>query len=213
MALSPPTLQQMIDRFDALGFREFLGRSFDLTLWGIRSPERRAGRWDDLVGCMFTDDAGRDHLVSWEATTDPGLHYLLSPSRAPGARGGTAIMVANRQYRGLWEIRKHKGRYLALCQRAPCALVRDASGDEFLDVDQLVADGRVIEGQASIVGLNLHRAELHGVAETVGPWSAGCQVLRNPWEWVTLMELAGLQESAGRGGTFSYALMDEWRDG
>ena len=205
--MRPPSLSSVLGRFDTLSLVPFLGRPWDMTLYGVRSRERRAGAWDDLIGVFFQDDENRVHHYTFQATTDPGAYWL----EKLGNEDGTAILIADRQYRGFWEWGLHRGRYPALVQRGQCAIVRDRNRDEVLDIEPLIAGGRILEGPRTLIGLNLHRAEEDGAASEVHSWSAGCQVVRLPWEFSALRAILKMQERNGLGGRYSYALLNEWR--
>jgi len=205
MSVAIPSYDQVTQRMGAMGFKVFTA-PYDLTMWGIRGRGRQQGAddFDDVVGVAFTDEHGRHHCVGWRATTDPGLTWLNQPWTTEGA----AIIVADRQYRGLWKLGYHYD-YQALTQVGAVDIVRDGNRDGTLDVDALVRAGQV--ESVMWAGLNCHRADEYGSGDDVGPWSAGCQVLANSWDFAQLMFLVDLQRTYGHGDVVSYCLLNEWR--
>jgi len=172
-----------------------------LWLYGIRSPNRSAGAFDDELGCCLVDDAGLWNVYTWPGTTDPGSYYLAEPLNSQGC----AILVEG-QYLDTWTIDLHGGKYEALCQRAEeVTCYRDDSRDDKLDLDPDTME-------TGWYGINIHAAtQIEGATSTqVGRWSAGCQVHASSGGFAEMMRLAHQQvEETGR-ETFSYTLMDQW---
>ncbi|MCA9552933.1 MAG: hypothetical protein KC933_23055 [Myxococcales bacterium] len=198
-AVSLPTAPQLIAHMGSLGYRVFEG-VLNLNIVGLRGPNRVAGAWDDRIGVLYqvrgtAPDALEWRLELYEATTDPGRHYLNEPMRPVG----TAVLVPG-QYRGVYEFGLHRGRYEALVQRQPMRFWRDGDCDDFLD----------LEGpeEEAIIGCNLHRAAAHALVPDVGRYSAACQVVRDPAHFAALMDLCHHSADQGYGDRFSYTLMD-----
>ena len=195
----PPVLARM----RALGLHVCDSGAYDLNLFGIRSPERRANAFDDLLGCAYREREDSGWVVRfWPATTDPGSPYLRDPMN----RAGTAILAAG-QYRGAYRIGKHRGEYDALVQSGPVKVYRDDNRDDLLDFD-----GDPVEG---VFGINLHASAQnpHGDARStqVGKWSAGCQVHATQRGFDEMMVLARKQQEYHPGWlTYSYTLLDQW---
>ncbi len=187
---------RMID----LGFEVFEGAD-SLNVVGLRSPSREAGTFDDWLVCFYRDLADVWVAHCWQVTTDPGLTYLHDPLNAAGC----AILLPG-QYRGAYQIGKHRGRYTALVQRGPMSIVRDDDRDEHLDLDTAT--------QASgLFGINIHASDSNPydaddqTRDEVGPWSAGCQVFAASADFRDFMAIA--ERSAERyGSTFTYTLLD-----
>ena len=203
-----PTYEQVASRIRRLGFEVFDSKPYDLTLFGIRARRRTQGivdgehDWDDLIGVLFRDDVGEPVIIAAEATTDPGSHYLQDPLND----AGTAILLADFQHRQIWKLGQHRGQYEALVNRVnPVAYVRDDDRDSVLDVDTLEAV------QYGVIGANMHRASSKGLARQIGRYSAGCQVIRAPWDYERMMAIVRLQPIWRRGSTYSYCLLNEWR--
>ena len=194
-----PTPEQVLAAKRSLGYPVFT-KPFDLNLVSLRHPERRAGRFDDYTGFVFTDEDGRLHGELYPSTTDPSALYLVAPAR----RAGTAILLPSHTP-GSHGFGRHRDKYPALVQRRGIAYVRDNDRDELLDVDTLALQPGEIEH--GVIGANIHHASSVNVAEAVGPWSMACQVLQLIWHWSSFMTIAELQPKYGHGSTFSLSLM------
>lgn len=173
---------------------------YNLNIFGIRSTVRKAGEWDDMIGVVY-----RDSQLNWQnhlyvATTDSGKFYLRNPLN----KNGTAIMIPG-QYRGAYKVGLH-GRsnilrsYKALEQKAEMRYVRDWNRDDILD----------ISGTPFWANLktNLHRAHSSKLAEFVGKYSAGCQVIRDPKDLESLLKLCDMSMLCGFPNSFTYTLFN-----
>tara|TARA_Y100000593_G_scaffold83291_1_gene156851 strand:+ start:99 stop:686 length:588 start_codon:yes stop_codon:yes gene_type:complete len=191
--MMPPILEKI----KSLGYAVFINGDYNLNLFGIRSTNRNSNSFDDLLGCAYKLD-GQWKVEYWQATTDPGLYWLNNPTRV----SGTAILVPG-QYRGVYKIDLHAGKYKALCQRnGKVRVYRDRNKDSVLDMDSdTIASG--------FFGINIHRSSLSGESEHVERWSAGCQVHKTLVGFNRMMELARKQVSTNMGSTFTYTLLTE----
>jgi hypothetical protein len=198
----PPILQHI----QSLGYRVFEDGAYNLNLFGIRSPERVAGKFDDWMGCAYREtDDGPWRVAYWPATTDPGAYYLDEPLNV----AGTAILVEG-QYRGAYEIGLHRGKYTALVQTGNAVKVyRDDNRDEVLDLDpDTTAEG--------YFGINLHASSQTndgtGESTNVGRWSAGCNVHGTQRGFDDMMRLAALQIETHPtwAPRFTYTLVRQW---
>ena len=188
------------------GFKVFDdGHDYDLNIIGIRNPNPSTpvDKFDDqLVICYQAD--GEWHEEKFRCTTDPSLHWLLHPGRVRG----TAILKHPQQVRGGWKIRKHRGSYLALCQKLPCVVWRDADKDAEHDHN--------VDEQTGIWGINIHRASRWRDSAgpdgegSIGRYSAGCTVVSDPQAFARVMWLAHKQiELHPTWKTFTYTLLCE----
>lgn len=176
------------------GFKFFTG-DMSLNIVGIRSKDVESNAFNDFMTVSFINN-GQPVILTFPCTTDPGTHYREKPMNAKG----TAIVVPG-QYRGLWQLGMHQGRYEALTQKGPVNVYRDDNKDTILDFD----DATMSNGH---FGINLHRANENHASIQVDKWSAGCQVVADPNEFYCLMCLARL--SAGKyGNSFTYTLIEE----
>ncbi|MEE2567444.1 hypothetical protein [Hyphobacterium marinum] len=181
------------------GYRLFENaKGFDLNIVGIRSASTVPDRFDDWITVSYRDGVAGDWaFYAWPGTTDPGLYYLRRPLNVHG----TAILKPG-QYRSSHAIRKHQGRYEAVCQKPGTNLPvhRDRNEDGTIDLDaEVMTNG---------TGINIHRAGDTRASTVVGKWSAGCQVFADPTDFDVFMTLA----RRGRdiyGNGFTYTLLED----
>lgn len=197
----PPVLQ----RIEKIGGKVFTSGAYNLNLFGIRSPTKMAGKFDDLMGCAYKETADGPFRVDWwPATTDPGVYWLEHPMRVEGC----AALVADRQYRGAYRRALHRGKYMALCQRSDVAVYRDGTRDEILNYDPSTI-------QEGLFGINLHasRQDGDGTGEStvVGKWSAGCNVHATEEGFLAMMSLVDKSLEVHPTWTkFTYSLLNQW---
>ena len=187
----PPTLAHI----KSLGHKVFDDpkRDYDLNIFGIRNSNGETNAFDDLIGMFYMwDGTWRGHF--WAGTVDPGLYWLENPSNLKG----TAVLCPG-QYRGVYEIGKHRGQYDALTQVGPMRVWRDPDRDKHIDTW-----GEVDEG---FFGINIHKAGK--VSTRVDKWSAGCQVFKESRDFEEFMDLCRKQISFNGWNTFTYTLIDE----
>ncbi|WP_444894914.1 hypothetical protein [Microbulbifer sp. SSSA005] len=176
------------------GFRFFDKGDFNLNLIGIRSADNRANTFNDYLAVAWRFD-GVPHCLVFAATTDPGIYWRENPINV----NGTAILVPG-QYPGLWQLGLHQGKYRALVQRKPVRVYRDSNRDQVLNQDAPIDDG--------LFGINCHRASGTHTSQRVDKWSAGCQVLADPFDFSLLMALCE-RAAESWGSTFTYTLIEE----
>ncbi len=174
-------------------------RGFDLNIAGVRSAETGAGRFDDWLTVSYRDAADGGWVFhAFACTTDPGRFHLENLPHADG----TAVLKEG-QYRASHMIRKHQGRYEALCQKPGCMLQvyrdRNLDGTINRNPDNVFTNA---------TGINIHRASATRRSIQVGRWSAGCQVLADPTDFDILMTLARRAKGI-YGNSFTYTLLHE----
>jgi hypothetical protein len=200
-------LPPVLERIQSLGFKVFTNGDYNLNLFGIRSPDRVSGTYDDLLGCAYKVD-GQWVVRYWAATTDPSLYYRENPLNVKG----TAILVPG-QYSGVYTIDMHAGKYLALCQRnGPVTVWRDNDLDRVLDED--------LETDTGFFGINIHASSSTPYDQTrdrdedsdIGRFSAGCQVHATTTGFREMMDLVNKQIEAHPSWekAFTYTLLDQW---
>lgn len=190
-------LPPVLARARQLG-HQIWGDPYRIWLFGIRSPERIANKFDDLLGGVWFE-GGLWHVRYWPGTTDPGTYWLENPSRVEG----TAILKEG-QYLDTWQIGLHGGAYRALVQTGNTVTVyRDNNRDEVLDLDPASA-------MTGWFGINIHRATSSGQSTEVNQWSAGCQVHARDDAFDEMMALADIQVNKTGRETFSYTVLDQW---
>lgn len=196
---APLPLPPILSHAEEMGFKVW-GDPWRLWFFGVRSPNRTAGTFDDALGVFWTENDSLWRCEWWRGTTDPGRFYMQEPMNSRGC----AILVTG-QYLDSWIIGEHSGSYEALCQSSDVRVYRDADRDAVLDLDPSTI-------QQGKYGINIHASTRQQDAQlqTVGKYSAGCQVHATEAGFSRMMELAHLQiQNTGR-QTFSYTLFDRW---
>lgn len=185
------------------GYAFFENGNYNLNIIGIRNLFN-AFKKDGILKITQTDKFNDGLVVIYkvngvwktdvyEITTDPGLSLLRNPTNSKG----TAILVPD-QYRSVYRIDLHNGKYKALCQRGGSVKVyRDKNRDNQLDFNPLTID-------KGYFGINIHKAGLS--SEIIGGYSAGCQVFHYVKDFNAFMELV---ENSRKiyGNSFTYTLL------
>lgn len=193
------TREQVFNRMRHEGHDIFQSdsRNYNLNIIGIRSNTARL----DEFGCqlMITWKInGVWHDVSYRITTYPGRYYLIDKLLNPA---GCAILVPG-QYRNIYAIRLHNGKYNALCQTYGKVRVfrdKDRNRNFGLDINTIVS------GE---FGINIHNSPDKKTTLRVGAYSAGCQVFADDNEFNDFMR--HLYKSADNfGNKFTYTLINE----
>jgi hypothetical protein len=192
------TREQIQKAVESKGYKWFEGGDYNLNIVGVRNSDTHGvvtNKFDDKLTVSYSVN-GEMKYHEWDATTDPGKHWeqnLLNQS-------GVAILVPG-QYRGSHEIRKHQGKYEALCQKKPVKVYRDKNKDG--DYDML--EENIGEG---IFGINIHKAGSRVEGSTqIDKWSAGCQVFSKESDFNQLMELAYKAKNL-YSNSFTYTLIE-----
>lgn len=187
----PPILK----RLEIKGYKTFDGEDHDLNLIGVRSSNRTVGAFDDEFYCVYREEGLWIQEV-YQSTCDPSASEYTDPAHEVGV----AILKAG-QYRGVWKLGKHRGKYKALCQLgAKVTFYRDSNKDDVSDH---------VNEASGYIGINGHRAHKSKLADNSKWWSAGCQVLRHPADFSRLITLCEMQVAAGWGDSFTYTLLEE----
>lgn len=167
-------------------------KPFNLNIIGIRSDDDTPNVFNDLI-CFMWKYKGQWSLVKFKATTDPGTYWLNNPMNTEG----TAIVKPG-QYRGLWKLGKHQGKYLALKQIGSITIYRDNNKDDKHDYNSPEETG--------IFGINLHHAG--NDSTQIDKWSAGCAVIGNINEWEIAISIITSSATIW-GDSFSYSILNE----
>ena len=192
------TREQIQKAVESKGYKWFEGGNYNLNIVGVRNSDTNnevTNKFDDTLTVSYSVD-GEIKYHEFIATTDPGQHWeknLLN-------KDGVAILVPN-QYRGSHEIRKHQGKYEALCQKKPVKVYRDNNKDGKYDM----LEENIQEG---IFGINIHKAgsRVNGSTQ-IDKWSAGCQVFSKESDFNQLMDLAYKAKDL-YGNSFTYTLIE-----
>jgi hypothetical protein len=192
------TREQIQKAVESKGYKWFEGGDYNLNIVGVRNSDTHGvvtNKFDDKLTVSYSVN-GEMKYHEFDATTDPGSHWeknLLN-------KDGVAILVPN-QYRSSHEIRKHQGKYEALCQKKPVKVYRDNNKDGKYDM----LEENIHEG---IFGINIHKAgsRINGSTQ-IDKWSAGCQVFSKESDFNQLMELAYKAKNL-YGNSFTYTLIE-----
>ncbi len=178
------------------GYAFFTNGNYNLNIIGVRSSKREANSFDDwMLLCYKANDVWITRI--YPITTDAGTYWLKNPMD----KRGTAILVPN-QYRGVYSIDKHLGKYFALCQRnGKVKTYRDNDRDKILDMDE----STITEG---MFGINIHRSNPYKANISVDKWSAGCQVFQSVKDFDQFMTLCNKSKEL-YGNKFTYTLLLE----
>ena len=170
-------------------------KPYDVNIIGVRRNNGTPNRFDDMIMLIYRDRSKKWCVNSYPITTDPGVYHLKNPSRVEG----TAILVPG-QYRSVYKIDKHKGKYEALCQRGgKVAVYRDGDNDSHHDMDPDTAED-------GFFGINIHKAG--NSSSSVDRWSAGCQVFKNASDFEEFMDI--IRHARDKwGNSFTYTLIQE----
>jgi hypothetical protein len=191
-------LSQVRNAVLAKGFKWFedsANKGYDVNIVGIRNSSTGkvvTNLFDDTITLSYKNEAGVWQFHEWKNTTEPGKKGVQQYHN----KNGVARLVPG-QYRGVWAIDKHQGKYDALCQRLGNVKVfRDTNKD--LVYDEANTD-------TGMFGINIHKA---GQDSTwVENWSEGCQVFKRVKDFDEFMKLCK-KAAKIHGNHFSYTLIE-----
>ena len=193
------TREQIEKAMESLGHKYFHHGAYNVNIVGVRNAatgDEITNKFDDCMTISYKDDSGNWHFNCWKCTTDPGKYWaehLLN-------KDGVAILKEG-QYRGSHKIRKHQGKYDALCQKGPVKVYRDKNMDDEYDL----IEENVHEG---VYGINIHKAgSWKSGSVQVDKWSAGCQVFSKEDDFYDFMNV--MYKARDRwGNSFTYTLIN-----
>ncbi len=188
----------VINAVESRGFDVFKNdtKPYNLNIVGIRASQPTTNKFNDLM-CVFWKYEGQWNMYKMQCTTLPGLYWLENPMNSKGC-----AILKEGQYKGVYEIDLHNGKYEAICQRlGPVTVYRDDDKDTEYDM---------LEGteQTGMFGINLHRASAYKELDDVDKNSAGCQVIQDPNEYEVHMGIASMAAEIW-GNKFTYTLINE----
>lgn len=143
----------------------------------------RADEWNDRRIVFVVGDDGRPKVThNTPATTEPGVFYTKNPLNKDGA-----ARIAFQQYKA-WVVGMHKAgtktAQEALVQAGRISVFRDKNMDGLRTGDaEFVGSG---------FGINQHGTLGAKGPKTIGKWSAGCLVARQPADHHRFMDLVKL---------------------
>lgn len=172
-------------------------KGYDVNIIGVRnnSPsvsDKVTNVFDDFITLSYVDEKGVEQFYCWMATTDPGKKGVQQFHN----KNGVARLIPG-QYRGVYSIDKHQGKYDALCQRLGNVKVfRDSNRD--LVFEEVKID-------TGMFGINIHKA---GQDSTwVENWSEGCQVFKRVKDFDVFMSICKKAMKIW-GNKFTYTLIE-----
>ena len=180
-------------------FEDNNNKGYDVNIVGVRNSEtkgRVTNAFDDCMTISYKVE-GEWKFHCFPCTTDPGTHWVENILNDRGV----AILKPG-QYRGSHKLRLHQGKYLALGQKKPMKLYRDANLDGKYDlIEESVRE--------ELIGINIHRATSRagGKSSRVDKWSAGCQVIADNDDWHEFLDICQAAREI-HGNSFSYTLIE-----
>jgi len=176
-------------------FEDAADKGYDVNIVGIRNSSTGkvvTNLFDDTITISYRDENGVWQFNEWKNTTEPGKKGVQQYHNV----NGVARLVPG-QYRGVWAIDKHQGKYEALCQRLGAVKVfRDTNKD--LVYDEANTD-------TGMFGINIHKA---GQDSTwVENWSEGCQVFKRVKDFDAFMKICK-KAAKIHGNHFTYTLIE-----
>lgn len=188
------TLEEVKTAVLSKGYSWFENGDYNLNIVGIRNSEvgkNVTNLFDDLITISFKIN-GEWRFIDYPITTDPGTKWIQKHN----LKDGFARLVPG-QYRGVYKIDLHLGKYEALCQRLGDVEVwRDINRDTTYDE---------LKKTKGMYGINIHKA---GKSSTwVNDWSGGCNVFKNEDDFNKFM---GIVRNAAKvwGNKFTYTLIE-----
>jgi hypothetical protein len=168
-------------------------KDYDVNIVGVRNAtpgQKVTNLFDDKLTLSYKV-GGEWFYHEWDATTEPGKKGVMQFHNS----GGVARLVPD-QYRGVYKVSMHQGKYQALCQRLGDVTVwRDKNRD--MDFDEIIRD-------TGMFGINIHKAGT--VSNFVENWSEGCQVFKRTKDFNDFMVLINRAKEI-HGNHFTYTLI------
>ena len=176
-------------------FEDVANKSYDVNIVGVRNSstgKKVTNVFDDMMTISYKDAKGSWQYHEWMNTTEPGKKGVQQYHNDKGV----ARLVPG-QYRGVWAVDKHQGKYDALCQRnGNVTVYRDANRD--LVFDETKTD-------TGMFGINIHKA---GQDSTwVENWSEGCQVFKRVKDFDEFLKICKTAAKI-HGNKFTYTLLE-----
>ena len=172
-------------------------KDFDVNIVGVRNnvatiADKVTNVFDDCMTLSFKE-GGVWKFYCWAITTDPGTKAVKEFSNPNGV-----ARVVPGQYRGMWAVGLHQGKYEAMRQVKPVKVYRDKNKD--MSFNETVI-------QEGIFGINGHRSSPTSESMYVENWSEGCQVFKKIKDFNEFMVLIN-KAKAIHGNAFTYTLLE-----
>lgn len=133
-------------------------------------------------------------FFTWVCTTDPGTKGVKEFHNTRGV----AVLVPG-QYINSHIIRKHQGKYDAVCQDGPVKVFRDKNKDMKFDMDPATID-------TGVFGINIHRSNPTTESTYVENWSEGCSVFKRVKDFNEFMKICN-KFKVSQNNKFTYTLL------
>ena len=175
-------------------FNDEENKGFDVNIVGIRNSSvgnAVTNVFDDYMTLSYKEN-GEWKFHQWAITTDPGTKAVKEYHNP----NGVARVVPN-QYRGMWAVGKHQGKYEAMTQVKPVKVYRDKNKD-------MTFNETVI--QEGLFGINGHRSNPTSESTYVENWSEGCQVFKRVKDFSEFMSVINKSKNI-HGNSFTYTLI------
>jgi len=190
------TREQIEKAVKAKGYAWFEGpKDYDVNIVGVRNSapgKKVTNLFDDYMTVSFKVNSMWESYC-WSCTTDPGTKAVKEYHNPNGV-----ARVVPGQYRGMWAIGLHQGKYKAMTQAKPVKVYRDKNKDMTFD-EVLIQEG--------IFGINGHRSNPTTESAYVENWSEGCQVFKRVKDFNEFMDICE-KAKAIHGNSFTYTLLE-----
>jgi hypothetical protein len=191
------TIEQIKTTVQSKGYVWFDSpKDYDVNIVGVRSlstGKNVTNLFDDKLTLSYKIN-GVWQYHEWKITTDPGK----KPTEILRSSKGVARLKPG-QYRGVYAVSMHNGKYEALCQRLGNVTVyRDNNKDT--TYDEKTTD-------TGMFGINIHRSSIYKDPTYVDYFSEGCQVFRYNSNFVEFMKIIN-KAKASFGNKFTYTLIE-----
>ena len=191
-------MEQIRDAVKAKGYVWFdSDKNYDVNVISIRNSQPGStvtNVFDDVITVSYKID-GVWKFHAWACTTDPGKKAVLEFHNSRGV----AVIVPG-QYRGSHIIRKHQGKYDALCQDRPVKVYRDKNKDMKFDMKpETIHEG--------VFGINIHRSNPKTESTFVENWSEGCTVFKRVKDFNEFMTICNKAKDI-HGNRFTYTVLE-----
>lgn len=185
--------QNILKTFESKNYK-FFKSPYSVNVFGIRM-KTNTNLFDDYICVAYYNDKNEFILEKFEATTEPGIHWLKNPMR----KSGCAIMVCGQFLRSFVLGPHGKKKYKAGRQCEEIPVYRDNNRDSNHDLNE---DSIEI----GIFYTNIH----HGwSAATVNRNSAGCQVIKSKSRFENTFIPLIEKNCELYGDTFTYTLFNK----
>jgi hypothetical protein len=185
--------------YNKMGYKFYDSGRFNVNLFGIRDSEKTDDGFNGILGVAYIDSFGRPVVIAVNGTTKPGAYWL--GEKHIGNKNGTFVLKEG-YYKSCFKMGLHNGKYECLVQAKSDVFegYRDRNKNGVIDYE-----GKLYK---DVTGLNFHTTSFINDKEKVGAYSAGCQVVQDDKDHLTIMPI--VKKSIEIYGTgISYALFNK----